>query len=266
MFKINTLLIGKELHHFPRLNSTNTYAQTLLAGGFPPAEGTVILTDHQFAGKGQVGNTWESSDGKNITLSTIVYPHFLAPRDQFYLSMATSIAVRNFVARYLSGIPVQIKWPNDIYVGYRKIAGLLIQNTISGRKIQASIVGIGININQRQFSSELTNPTSFTIETGKEFNLQELIPAICQSLEEQYFLLKDDKNWDQLQQNYLDNLLNYKRTTRFQDSKGAYFSGTITGINSAGKLLVLINGTEKAFAAKELKFVLNAHPDLTKTR
>ena len=127
----NTLFIGKVLRHFPQLGSTNQYAVEIVSKS-NPTEGTVISTFHQPAGRGQIGRKWESEPHKNLTLSIIFYPRFLAPTQQFILNQAISLGLVDFITKYIAK-GVKVKWPNDIYVQDRKIAGILLQNTLNNQ-------------------------------------------------------------------------------------------------------------------------------------
>ncbi|MEM6726638.1 MAG: biotin--[acetyl-CoA-carboxylase] ligase, partial [Bacteroidota bacterium] len=115
----NTLLIGKVFHHFESLDSTNVYALSL-ASKSRPAEGALVMADFQSAGRGQFGRTWESERAENLMISILLYPTFLPADQQFLLNQAVSLGVQEA----LSFFPLQdvaIKWPNDLYVGDRKI-------------------------------------------------------------------------------------------------------------------------------------------------
>ena len=126
----DTLFIGRNHIEVPSVNSTNEYAPTLLSKSKPP-EGTVISTQDQYAGRGQIGSSWESQPGKNISLSIILYPIFLPIAQQFLLNQCISLAIFDLADKYFPK-KTEIKWPNDIYVKGKKVAGILIQNTISG--------------------------------------------------------------------------------------------------------------------------------------
>ena len=138
----NTLFIGKVVIQLPKVDSTNLYAQSLVAKS-KPSEGTVISTYNQRAGRGQIGRKWESEPGKNIAFSVILYPGFLAIRQQFLLNQMVSLAVLDLVAKYTEKA-VKVKWPNDIYIEDGKVCGILIQNTLAGRRIQSSSGGYWI--------------------------------------------------------------------------------------------------------------------------
>ncbi len=206
----NTLFIGKVYRRFDELPSTNDYAAEIIAKSKPP-EGTVVRADRQSAGRGQFGSRWESEGGKNLTLSIILYPAWLAVAEQFYLSMAVALGVLDAVraagpigpaspspgsspvgkggaslpafdvndegeaafslpAGIDTGLALRLKWPNDLYIGARKTAGILIQNTLSGRHLQASVVGIGLNVNQTVFDPALPNPVSLALAFGTPFD------------------------------------------------------------------------------------------------
>ena len=161
--KLNHLLImiiGSNLLFFENLPSTNTHAADLLKKNNLP-EGTIVYTNYQSAGRGYSGNRWESEDGKNLLISIVLFPSFIKPEDQFYISMAVSLGICDFLKRYIPDC--SIKWPNDIYVNNDKIAGILIESSITGNKIEYTIAGIGLNINQEKFISDAPNPVSLRI-------------------------------------------------------------------------------------------------------
>ncbi len=150
------------------LDSTNTQAakEAGTAG-----EGTVWVADFQTAGRGQRGNKWESAESENLTFTILLRPEFLHPSRQFCISQICSIGVcRYLVAKRL---PAKIKWPNDIYIGNKKICGMLIEHSLRGDKLAVSIAGIGLNLNQTKFASDAPNPTSLLLE----FSSRQLLPA-----------------------------------------------------------------------------------------
>ena len=155
--------IGTVIYHFRVLDSTNTYALKLLSQIRPKA-GTLISADYQTTGRGQMGRDWHSAPGLNLCLSCILYPETNA-QNQFAISMAVALAVRDTVADFINQERVKIKWPNDIYVGDKKIAGILIQTSIHGNVIIYCVAGIGLNVNETDFPAELPNPTSLKLET-----------------------------------------------------------------------------------------------------
>ncbi len=249
----NTLFVGKVLLAFEALDSTNGYALELLAKS-KPIEGTVISTFRQTEGRGQIGSKWESEPDKNLSLSIILYPTFLAPREQFALNISIALAVRTFVAKYTEKM-VKVKWPNDIYIESRKIAGILIQNSITMQAVQFSVIGVGVNINQTQFSKNVPNATSLAAETGQGFALHELLEPLCQEVEQHYLHLKNTQYRIHLQENYLSYLYQYQQVATFQRADGSIFSGIITGISDSGKLLIQNKGVVEIFDLKEVRFL-----------
>jgi len=177
----NTLFIGKVFQHYEKLDSTNEKATEYLSKN-NPSEGTVISTYYQQKGRGQIGSLWESEPDKNISLSIILYPRFVPLVQQFSFNQAIALGVYDFISSNI-GKAVKVKWPNDVYVGLKKIAGILIQNSLAQGHIQSSIVGLGININQSDFLSDAPNPTSFLLETGQEYVLDELVGQLCHHIE-----------------------------------------------------------------------------------
>ncbi|MEO0341732.1 MAG: biotin--[acetyl-CoA-carboxylase] ligase [Bacteroidota bacterium] len=249
----NTIFIGKVLHHFDVLPSTNTYAQELLSKS-RPADGTAIITDHQYQGRGQIGTTWDSEAGQNITLSVILYPKFLQARQQFLLSQAIAIGVSSFIAELVEK-EVWIKWPNDIYIEDRKVCGLLIQNAISGRSLQNAIIGIGINLNQTQFADQLKKATSIAIETGRHHTVFDILPDLFQAIERNYLLLRKGE-YDSIRELYLKRLYRYQTWQQYEDNSGQIFRGRILGVSEQGELQIQSEvETIRSFALKEIKFL-----------
>lgn len=247
----NTIFIGKVLLHFPDLPSTNAYAQELLSKS-RPIEGTVIITDNQTAGRGQIGSTWQSEDKKNLTLSLIFYPKFVAANAQFLLSQAIALGVRAFVAQYCDA-PAYVKWPNDVYVGNKKIAGILIQNTLSGKYIQSTVAGMGININQAIFDPKITNATSLQLENQQTFILSELLPSLLQHIESFYLKLRNGQI-DSIRRAYLTHLYQYQESAMYQKKNGAVIKGQIVGVTPQGQLCLQHQKVEY-FDLKEIKFL-----------
>ena len=249
----NTLFVGKVFIDLPRVDSTNEYAIGLLTKS-TPSEGTVISTFEQTAGRGQIGSHWESQAGQNISLSVILFPRFLRPAEQFYLTQVISLALCDVLQPLLKG-DVQIKWPNDIYVNDRKITGILIQSTLNSSGIQSSVIGIGINVNQVQFSSDLPNPTSLKLETGQNFDLYQIIEELCAKLEGRYLQLKS-RRFSVIHQSYLELLYGWKKERSFRKPGGLPFKGHILGTDVSGRLQIKSSsGSIETFSLKEIQFL-----------
>jgi BirA family biotin operon repressor/biotin-[acetyl-CoA-carboxylase] ligase len=250
---LNTLFIGKVLLHFDAIDSTNSYATHLLAKS-DPIDGTVISAAFQKSGRGQIGSGWESESGKNLLLSIILYPSFLNVRRPFIFNQAIALGVHDFLSGQTEKA-VWIKWPNDIYIKDKKVAGILIQNTLSGSKIQHTIVGLGINILQNKFPDHLSKATSLSIETGKHPELSSLHEPLFRALEAWYLRLKAGEI-HLIQNAYLDRLYRLKQWSNFvRPHTGEVFQGQIVGINESGKLLIEHDGETEVFGTKEVSFM-----------
>jgi BirA family biotin operon repressor/biotin-[acetyl-CoA-carboxylase] ligase len=247
----NTLFVGKVLHRFSALPSTNDYAAKILISE-QLAEGTVIMANHQTAGRGQMGNSWETEAGQNLTLSVIFHPRFLLARKQFGFNQTISLAVRDTIAEFSEKL-VKVKWPNDILIGKRKTCGILIQNTLAGVNIQSSIVGIGINVNQRRFATELTKASSLALELGRPVDLEDLMESLFHHLEARYLQLKQG-GLEGIQTSYLTHLFQIGEQREYAYADGQTFLGTIIGVDPSGKLRVETQKGIELFAIKEIIF------------
>ncbi len=247
-----TLFVGKNIIELEMVDSTNTYAKELLAKE-KPVEGTIVFAHEQHSGRGQMGNTWETEAGKNLTVSFILYPDFLDADKQFYLNMAISLALKDFCESVLPD-EIKIKWPNDIYWHDKKLGGILIENTISGNRISSSVIGIGINVNQEEFDGTLPNPVSLLQISNFEFKLANLIEGLSVFIEKYYLQLR------QLHFNFLDKgytvaLYRYQQTHEFKKGE-QIIRGEINGVAKDGKLIFHSGGKEMRFAFKEIEFVI----------
>lgn len=246
---LNTTFIGQNIIHLPTCQSTNTFAMELSDA---EVEGTVIITSHQSAGKGQRGSSWESEANKNLTFSIILKPVFLPVAQQFNLSMTVSIALFEFLKKYLPE-NLKIKWINDIYFKDKKIAGILIENVIRKDFIEKSIIGIGININQFQFN--LPHASSLALITSKVYDLEILLAEFLEIFEKQYLALQNNQS-NFIKSYYIANLYRLGEETVFSDKEDVFFKGTIIGIDESGYLLVKTSNEVKKFALKEISFVI----------
>lgn len=231
-----------------QITSTNNYALDLIKTQ-NPSEGTVVLTLNQTKGRGQRTNTWESENGKNLTISIIFRPEFLPIPLQFHISMVISLGVYDYLQQYTTG--VQIKWPNDIYVKDKKIAGILIEHSIMGSALSTSVCGIGLNINQKKFISDAPNPVSLAQITGKEYDLEEELKALLNCIEERY---KQIQCGEDLTNEYLQSLYWINDEHRFEDADGI-FIGKIVGITDYGQLRIISKDEERIYNFKEVSFI-----------
>jgi BirA family biotin operon repressor/biotin-[acetyl-CoA-carboxylase] ligase len=250
----NTLFTGKVYLRFDELPSTNDQAASLLADGAPD-EGTVIRADFQSAGRGQMGAQWWSRPGENLLLSIIYYPTFLAAGAQFYLSMSIALGLYDMVRKTLpDAVPVFIKWPNDLYIGDWKVGGILIQNTISGVHLQSSVIGIGLNVNQREFPEQTPYATSLANVAGRFFSLDTLAETLFSSIENRYLQLKAG-NLRSLHAEY-ERLL-WRRgvpASYLRLPENQTFEAVLLGVTEQGLLRLDTAGGEVCFDLKKVGF------------
>ena len=234
--------------------STNKYLFDLI-GKKDEEEGLVIITDNQTAGKGLGDNHWESQAGKNLTFSILLKPSFLKPEMQFVLTQIVSIAILKVCKKELNSEFLKIKWPNDIYAGNKKLAGILVQNIVKGSSISHSVIGIGLNVNQDKFVSNAPNPVSMIQLMGRPINKDLLLEDILNEIETIYKSLTAEKvTW--LNNNYTSNLYRIDQPHFFTDKDGR-FEGEILGVNNYGQLKVKkANGQIYNYNYKEVEFEL----------
>ena len=245
------LIVGQNVVHLKSVDSTNNYLKIRLAKSAPLLEGTVIMAEEQFAGRGQAANTWHSNPGENLTASVLLRPEFLRPDSQFKLNMAISLAVYDTV-KAIVGFNLKIKWPNDIYFNDKKIGGILIENILQGPKWKHSIVGIGLNVNQVTFPSEIAKVSSIKQITGTSKDLMELLNELCLAMQFRYNQLLAGED---LMSEYLSRLFRFNEPGAYL-IEGLPESGIIRGVGETGCLHVEINGEIRAFNIKDIAFVL----------
>ncbi len=243
-----TLFVGRKLHYLPSCHSTNDIASELLAQT-NVTEGTLIVTDDQTAGRGQRGNPWESEPRQNVTLSAVLLPNFLHPKDQFLMTMMISMALIDLLSAFLPD-GLKIKWPNDIYYYDRKIAGILIESAIQQQTIESTIIGIGLNVNQSHFIT--SNAISLFQITNRQFDLEGIISRLCETIEKWYLELKSGDSI-KLKSIYVKNLYWLNQVHEFR--KNDLFAGKIVGVEDTGKLCVEVDGRIMSFNFKEIEFI-----------
>lgn len=234
------------------IDSTNNYANRLIVSE-QAVEGTVVLAHSQKEGRGQCGNSWESEAGKNVLMSIILFPEFLAAENQFLISKIVSLALVELIENETDN--VSIKWPNDLYVGNKKIAGILIENSVKGCILHSSVLGIGLNVNQEQFVSNAPNPISLKKITGKNYDIEVLAAKIADLVFEYYHKLKKGETC-LINSLYFNKLYRKNTWTKFR-KEGIEFDARITGIGEFGHLqLENTNGTVSEYMFKEVEYVI----------
>jgi len=238
--------------HLQEITSTNSYAKKLLKEQRPP-EGTLIVADHQTEGKGQDGNSWESEAGKNILMTLVLYPTFIEISSQFRISMAVALGIIDFLSEILPDQRVLIKWPNDIYVGKGKIGGILINNEIMGDHFEHVIAGIGLNVNQLAFSSDIPNPVSLKTITGKQYSLKDVTLRLYDCVMERYEELKQE-SFNKIETDYLKCLLGLNEWREYI-YQGKTITARITGVNEFGRLILETDGAVIECDIKEIAYL-----------
>lgn len=237
-----------------KTDSTNNYLHAL-ARPEQLGEGSVVWAEFQTAGRGQIGNSWESAEGENLTFSVVLYPTFLLANRQFLISQITALSVKQTLDRYVDDITV--KWPNDIYWRDRKICGMLIENDLAGQFIYSSILGIGININQKEFKSNAPNPVSLYQIIGKRTDRENFLQEFLERLYANYLLLLQEKEV-LIQEAYRQSLYRREGFYLYEDANGR-FEAAIEEIEPSGYLhLRLRDNTIRRYEFKEVRFVISS--------
>lgn len=238
---------GFRVREYEELGSTNTEAERL--GWDELDDKMVILTYRQTQGRGQVGNHWESEPGKNISMTVVFKPRELLAGQQFAVSMVIVLGAFDFISRYVDGGTV--KWPNDIYVGDRKISGILIEHSIVGRYVGGSLCGIGVNINQEHFLSDAPNPVSLFQLIGKKIPVGQALEELLSCIGKRYEMIQDYKG---LERDFLRVLYRRKGVYCWEDGQGI-FKATIQGVNEFGQLILKDEeGRERIYGFKEISY------------
>lgn len=231
--------------------STNSYLRGLLSKE-PLPEGSVVVTRSQTAGRGQIGNVWESEPDRNLTFSIVLYPDCIPANRQFLISQIAALSVKETLDTYTEDITV--KWPNDIYWKNKKICGMLIENDLSGHNLYCSVIGIGININQEVFYGDAPNPVSLWQITGKETDKDAVLNRFMHIFYDYYLRLLQDKQ-DEIRDLYRKALYRGNGFFSFADEYGS-FEACIHDIELTGHLVLrLHNGDIKRYAFKEVSYV-----------
>lgn len=250
---METLFIGQNAIYLTHVESTNSYAMELLKN-VNLAEGSVIYTTNQTHGKGQRGNSWVAEPGLNLAASIVIKPGFLSIKKVHFLYIISALAVYDLMAQLLnsSQYDIKIKWPNDILVNSKKIAGILNENVLHNNGISYSIIGIGININQSNFS-ELQTATSLKTLTNDSYEPKVILEILCSHFENHYLKLKNE-HYDLLLNAYYGHFYKFNDFHEFtlDEKKETLF---VKGISDSGKLhLIDSNKKDRYFDVKEINW------------
>lgn len=250
--ELTTLFTGRQIIELASVESTNSYLSELLKTTLVP-EGCIVRAHSQLAGRGQMGARWVSEDGKNLQISYAFYPTFVVPRNLFLLNKTYALGVYDFI-RSILGDEVKIKWPNDIYWKSKKLGGILVENTITTSMITNSILGLGLNVNQLEFPTNLPNPISIgQIVTGHH-DLNSIINGLSNSIENRYMQLRRGEKLT-IDDDYKKALFRCEEWAFYEDKKGK-FPGCIKGVDNQGLLKVEDEeGEVRVYDLKELRYL-----------
>ncbi len=242
--------------------STNSLAVRLLPDHEAPFG---VMAVRQTAGRGQRGNSWESEPGANVTMSVVICPDGVKAVEQFIISQAVSVSIVEVLRHYLPDLrsEIAIKWPNDIYVGDRKICGILIENALNGDSIVRSVVGIGLNVNQTEFVSDAPNPVSMKQLSGRDFDVEEIARLIGDTFLRFCGSLCLSDRVEKLRSRYFSMLWRSLGYYPYVDSAtGERFEARISNIAQSGLItLTERSGNKRTYAFKEVQACLgDMHP------
>lgn len=234
-----------------QIDSTNEYLRN-----YKSVEGeamTVATAEFQSAGKGQGKNTWESNHGENLLFSILCHPKNVLAKRQFILSQAIALAIRDAVRMYIGD--VKIKWPNDIYWHDHKLGGILIQCTLSGANVKDCILGVGLDVNQKEFENLTKNPISIYQITGREVDREELLHSIIEEFQH-YLMWIDEGDYDHIAVDYKNSLYRANGYHHYRDAKGDFLARFVAVEPSGHLILKDEDGMLRTYAFKEVKFMI----------
>lgn len=234
------------------IDSTNNYLKDLCSRS-TLEDYTIVMADSQTKGRGQVGTVWQSESSKNLTASVFKEVSSLKIKHNFFISMVTALAISKALNKL--NIPrIKIKWPNDILADGFKISGILIENIIKNNKINSAVLGIGINVNQKYFK-DLPLASSMHLLTGRVYNIDEVLFTIINELQ-CYFDKLNNSELGSIKSEYESQLFRLHKPSTFQLNNKDHFTGYINGINTQGKLEILLeDAVIKTFDFKEIKLL-----------
>lgn len=240
------------IYHFEELGSTNDEAQKEIYG-----HGDVIVAERQSAGRGQRGNKWLSGEGLNLTLSAVLCPEGVVDvRNQFLILQATALAICDMLHGY--GLAPKIKWTNDIYIGDKKIVGILIENKLSSSRLVRSIIGIGINVNQCEFDPALPNPTSMALESNHTFRREEVLESLSEAINRRFEMLAKGAK-DKIAMEYHRLIYRVDQLHPFRLPSGGVEMGMIRGVQESGELIIdWQQGTRGEYLFGGVEFIIES--------
>lgn len=235
--------------HLDSVTSTNTIARGLLQQD-EAREGLVLVAEHQTEGRGQQNSSWESQGGKNLLCSFVFTPVFMAVHQQVFFNMAMCLAVCDTLEKHTRG--VKVKWPNDVYIHDKKVAGLLIENSVNGSAVKSAVVGIGLNVNQQSF--EEPKATSLFMSTGIEYAREEVLQHLVSAMGRRYAQLQL-KQFERIKTDYHKQLLGWQQLRTFKAGEEV-FDAIINGVDDEGRLLLQRMNRIEKYMVKQVSMLL----------
>lgn len=247
-------MIGKHIH-LSEIDSTNDFLLRLQNSG-ENIDNYVVSADFQTKGKGQSSNIWHSEANKNLLFSVVLSLNFLEASRQFILTQAVSTAIIDVLENLIPNKNFSIKWPNDIYFENKKIAGILISNTINGNYFENSIVGIGFNLNETVFPEWIPNPVSLKQISNTNFDRESILFQLVDAIHNKVDLLKNTQKAKKINSDYVSKSFRFGKICQYVIDKKT-IEAKITGFDEYGHLQ-LEDKNKKKYCCdlKEIEFVI----------
>lgn len=218
------------------IDSTNSFLKEL-AQNSPVTDYTVVVANEQISGRGQMNNSWSSEAGKNLTFSMFTTFKNLLIEHQPFLNFAVALSIFD-VLKEMSVPNLAIKWPNDIMSGNQKICGILVETTFAGQKIKNTVIGIGLNVNQKKFPDHISHASSLMNIMGKEFDLEKIMVNLTERIRLNIDALEHHK-FESVHQDYLKQLYKKDTPVAFKNEKTQlFFMGMIKDVSTSGNLRI----------------------------
>ncbi len=247
---LTTHVFGHKIYTFDSIDSTNNCAKAVAGCG--AKEGTIIFAEHQTAGKGRLGRQWQSNPHENLIFSIVLRPKAGAEALNL-LPLCVAVAVAQALEQR-TGLSVECKWPNDLLISDKKVAGILIESTVKQNRVENVVIGIGINVNQSTFGGELNKKaTSLKIELGHEVDRSSLFQSILQSIESTYSHVTS-KGFQSILPSWLSRTSMLNRQISVSQ-EGTVFSGIVKGLSNEGGLVLRTGTSEKTLFAGDVTIV-----------
>ena len=241
-----------EIYHYESIDSTSSQLKRMIESDENTEQYTVVTAFNQCGGRGQGENRWSSSAGKNLTFSLLLHP-IIDASSHFYLNMCISLGIKKALEKHIDRI--KIKWPNDIYVNDSKLCGILIESTIKGTAIIRSVVGIGINIEQKEWENWVPNPISLSMCGAQNIDKDTLMREIITSIHDMLSMLLDGEK-EKISALYHDVMYRKDTIALYNDINGT-FEGVIQGVDEGGRLIIkdYVTGEKKFYMFKEVRYL-----------